>query len=307
MVLDRWLSPRTLALGSVSLIASCTALGLTASRTASSSAAASPVVSPKPLAAPLAASNARPASSVEKTPCRDDMVLVERTCVDRYEAHLLERQPGGTLTPYPPHERPRKGHYVAASSKGSKPQAFISQREAASACEHAGKRLCKLTEWYRACTGSERTTYPYGATYEPKRCNVGKNHLLSMLHGASSRNWSYAAFNDPKLATTPGFLARSGEYDGCASPEGVHDMVGNLHEWVADLVDRTLPSKLPVPAIIERRIGRNAGNGIFMGGFFSTTNEHGSGCTFTTAAHEPRYHDYSTGFRCCSDATPADP
>jgi formylglycine-generating enzyme required for sulfatase activity len=247
------------------------------------------------------------AKSVQKAPCSDDMVLVERTCVDRYEAHLLERQADGTLTPYPAHQRPEKGHYVAASSKGAKPQAFISQCEAATACEHAGKRLCKLTEWYRACTGSDNTTYPYGATYEPKRCNVGKTHLLSMLHGASSRNWSYAAFNDPKLATTPGFLALSGEYDGCASPEGVHDMVGNLHEWVADRVDRTLPSKLPVPAIIQRRIGRNAGNGIFMGGFFSTTNEHGSGCTFTTAAHDPRYHDYSTGFRCCSDATPADP
>jgi hydroxymethylpyrimidine/phosphomethylpyrimidine kinase len=40
-----------------------------------------------------------------------------------------------------------------------------------------------------------------------------------------------------------------------------------------------------------------------MGGFFSTKSEHGDGCTFTTAAHDVRYHDYSTGFRCCRDAT----
>jgi formylglycine-generating enzyme required for sulfatase activity len=230
------------------------------------------------------------------------MVLVEHTCIDRHEAHLLCEQADGTVAPHPPHLRPPAGRYLAASSAGTKPQAFISQLEAAAACENAGKRLCKLTEWYRACTGRAKMIYPYGPRFEAGRCNVGKKHLLSALHGASPKNWTYAHFNDPELARTPGFLALTGEYAGCASAEGAHDLVGNLHEWVADRVDHTLPSKLPVPAIIQRRIGRHVGNGIFMGGFFSTTNEHGDGCTFTTAAHDPRYHDYSTGFRCCQDA-----
>lgn len=308
MAFDRWPSPHTLVLGSVWLVASCTALGITASHSSSSSAALSSAA-PSPAAAPKAkaalASPVVTAVATATAPCSDDMVLVERTCVDRYEAHLLEQHTDGSRTPYPAHQRPEKARYLAASAPGTKPQAFISQREARAACENTGKRLCKLTEWYRACTGSAKTTYPYGATYAPRRCNVGKTHLLSKLHGADSRNWSYAAFNDPQLATTPGFLALTGEYRDCASAEGVHDMVGNLHEWVDDLVDRTLPTKLPVPAIIQRRIGRNAGNGIFMGGFFSTMNEHGSGCTYTTAAHDPRYHDYSTGFRCCRDAEQA--
>jgi len=52
---------------------------------------------------------------------------------------------------------------------------------------------------------------------------------------------------------------------------------------------------------MRAHIGRNVGKGVFMGGFFSTTNEHGSGCEFVTMAHEPKYHDYSTGFRCCKD------
>ncbi len=221
--------------------------------------------------------------------------------MDRFEAHLVEQLPDGSLQPFPPHERPERGHLIARSTAGVKPQAFISQREAAAACRNAGKRLCKLTEWYRACIGSQKTVYPYGAKYEAKRCNVGRPHLLSMLHGSSSSRWSYADFNDPRLATTEGFLARAGEYEGCTTSEGVHDMVGNLHEWVEDLVDRSLPKKLPVRPVIERRIGRNTGNGIFMGGFFSTTNEHGEGCTYTTAAHDPGYHDYSTGFRCCQD------
>ena len=40
-----------------------------------------------------------------------------------------------------------------------------------------------------------------------------------------------------------------------------------------------------------------------MGGFYSTANQHGAGCYYTTIAHEPSYHDYSTGFRCCMDAS----
>jgi formylglycine-generating enzyme len=297
-------SPRLLLLGSVWLFASCAALGLSASSGRGPASITHSLAPARPTSKPAAGTTTRaaqPASQSTRS-CGDDMVLVEQTCVDRFEAHLLEQHSDGTLVPHAASKRPERKRYVAASSAGTKPQAFISQVEAAAACENAGKRLCRLSEWFRACTGSQKTTYPYGRSFEPGRCNVGKTHLLSQLHGANSRNWSYADFNDPELARRPGFLALTGEYGGCESSEGVKDMVGNLHEWVADRVDHTLRSKLPVPAIIKRRIGRHVGNGIFMGGFFSTTSEHGDGCTFTTAAHDPRYHDYSTGFRCCKDA-----
>jgi hypothetical protein len=42
-----------------------------------------------------------------------------------------------------------------------------------------------------------------------------------------------------------------------------------------------------------------------MGGFFSTHEQLGPGCKYVTYAHEPSYHDYSTGFRCCADAPSA--
>ena len=29
------------------------------------------------------------------------------------------------------------------------------------------------------------------------------------------------------------------------------------------------------------------------------THKHGDGCDYVTTAHAPKYHDYSTGFRCC--------
>jgi sulfatase modifying factor 1 len=319
-MLAGWRSPRTLVLGGAGVVASCAAVGLGASHggiAAHAVAAATPPSGARFLTADIRRAaqrdkrqNVAAAASVTTPPavrapaCPAQAVLVGDTCVDRYEGHLLEQLPDGTRIPHPAHERPIKGRYVAACAAGMKPQAFISQVEAAAACENAGKRLCGLREWYRACTGAEGRTYPYGNSYEAGRCNVGKKHLLSIMHGASPGGWSYADFNDPALGQADGFLALTGAHAGCASNEGVTDLVGNLHEWVADRVDDSLPSKLPLPAIIERRIGRHAGNGIFMGGFFSTLNQHGEGCQFTTAAHDPRYHDYSTGFRCCADPAP---
>jgi hypothetical protein len=53
-------------------------------------------------------------------------------------------------------------------------------------------------------------------------------------------------------------------------------MVGNIHEWTDD--------------------------GSFRGGYYLDTEINGEGCDYKTSAHAPWYYDYSTGFRCCSDA-----
>ena len=64
---------------------------------------------------------------------------------------------------------------------------------------------------------------------------------------------------------------------GCASADGIMDLMGNLHEWTAD------------PA------------GTFRGGFFVDTRINGDGCLYATTAHDVNHWDYSTGFRCCAD------
>lgn len=249
-----------------------------------------------PAARPVHASDAPPRA------CPPEMALTAGTCMDRYEARLLERGKDGSLTPFPPFARPKNATLVADSRAGVRPQAYISRNEAASACLNAGKRLCTLSEWYRACRGEHDTLYPYGATYVKGRCNVGKPHLLSMLHGDDPNAWSYdAGFNDPELDQRPGFLAKTGEYSECVTSDGVFDLVGNLHEWVADRVDASIAQKMPLKPEIRARVSRHVGKGVFMGGFFSTMNQHGAGCEFVTMSHEPSYHDYSTGFRCCKD------
>ena len=234
------------------------------------------------------------------------MVRTGEICIDRYEAHLVLPTSSGGFATYPPHQRPpAQGGYSACSEPGVRPQAYISRIEATLACENAGKRLCSVEEWYRACrggSGSQGTTYPYGAQFERGRCNVGKSHLLTQHFGDNPRAWKYDEhFNSPLLDQLPGFLEPTAHHEGCVSSYGVYDMVGNLHEWVLDRVDASLASKLPLQDGIRRRLRANTGKGVFMGGFFSTSSQHGRGCDFVTIAHEPGYHDYSTGFRCCRE------
>lgn len=244
-----------------------------------------------------------PPEPQQTSPCPEGMVRIGAYCIDRFEASLVVVMPDGTRRPHPPHERPpRSAKYAAQVVKGQKPQAYISRDEAEVACENAGKRLCSVGEWYEACRGAAHTTYPYGQRFRKESCNVGKRHLLTRFFGPDPGNWKYTEhFNNPMLNQLDGYLARTGEYADCVSDYGVHDMVGNLHEWVS--FQSPNPSSRSLPAPPNSR-PKTRGNGLFMGGFYSTLSQHGHGCGFATTGHEPAYHDYSTGFRCCADAAP---
>jgi formylglycine-generating enzyme required for sulfatase activity len=144
--------------------------------------------------------------------------------------------------------------------------------------------------------------YPYGNHWIAKKCNSDRPHLLSIRFGTDARRWRYADFNDPTLDQEPGFLEKTGVFDQCGGDFGVYDLVGNLHEWVSDTVDDAMIQQLEAEDVNRNHQPSNPGNGVFLGGFFSTHQELGPGCKFTTVAHEPSYHDYSTGFRCCAPA-----
>lgn len=254
--------------------------------------------------AALASASASAVAEAAGAPCPADMVLVGRTCVDRHEAFLLVVGSDGSTQRHPYYERLVKGvTYRAANEAGAFPQGYISRVESKAACENAGKRLCSKAEWTRACKAKGWQTYPYGQQGKREVCNTGKLHLLSQMFKNPKGGIKYDDhFNSPELNKTPGYLAKSAEYSGCASELGVFDMVGNLHEWVSDTVTEDLMAKLDEEDVERRDQPWRVGNGVFMGGFYSTTSEHGPGCTFITVAHEPSYHDYSTGFRCCKAA-----
>ncbi len=230
-----------------------------------------------------------PVPPPEPTPppsrCPPEMAPVGKYCIDRYEAYVVEILSGGRERPHSPYAVVDGLEVRAKSAKGVIPQAYISQVQAARACANAGKRLCSELEFRTACSGGDPANdYPYGGQVRmPGYCNEGKGSSMVRLFGNDPLQWTSEEFNDPRLNQWDGGLAATGSYEKCVSPFGVHDCVGNLHEWGADPADES-------------------GRARFRGGFYGDAEINGQGCRYVTRAHGPMYHDYSTGFRCCGDA-----
>jgi formylglycine-generating enzyme required for sulfatase activity len=230
------------------------------------------------------------------------MVRVPNTpadfCIDRFEAHLLELRNGAWF----PHESsvsPKNKTIKAVVAPNVLPQSSVNRFQAESACRNAGKRLCTLAEWKRACMGEPGFTYPYGNDEQAGKCNTGKPHLPSSLDGTDPKKWN---MKNPWY-NMAGFLAKTGTYPECVSSFGAYDMVGNLHEWVSTLADEKMAAGASGNGKANPSGFRvSVGNGIFMGGFYSTRNENGPGCSYMTSVHAPSQDDYSIGFRCCKDA-----
>jgi formylglycine-generating enzyme len=212
--------------------------------------------------------------------CPPEMAFVDdgALCVDRWEARV-EVDDGLGWAPHSPYETLGQisGQTRAVSEPGVVPQGYISGEQAQEACLGAGKRLCTIDEYRAACQGPGQTVYPYGNTYEHGVCNEGRaeHPVIELFPGGGPEIWDSTHMNDPLINQQADTLALTGERAGCESGYGAFDMVGNLHEWVAD------------PA------------GTFCGGFYVDAEINGKGCLYKTTAHAFTYHDYSTGFRCC--------
>jgi sulfatase modifying factor 1 len=219
-------------------------------------------------------------------PCPAGMAHVLAYCIERWVADVVEVDDGGTERPHSPYYVIDAGVTVRAkAAPGVAPQGYISQLQASAACANAGKRLCTKDEFSRACEGPDAGNwYPYGGeVHEAGACNEGKGSTMVRFFGSDPTKWTYAEFNDPRLNEWDGGLAPTAAFAGCESPDGIFDLVGNLHEWGADPADSN-------------------GHGRFRGGFYGDAEINGHGCLYVTSAHELAYHDYSTGFRCCCDA-----
>jgi formylglycine-generating enzyme len=205
-------------------------------------------------------------------PCPSNMAHVGTSCVDKYEASLVERTASGEAA-FSPYQAPN-GHDVrAVSVRGVVPQAHISMVEARRACAASGKRLCKAKEWKTACKGPEATRYPYGDKRTPGACvDTNRTSPMNVLHHGERTG---KTMNDPRANQMNNTVEPSGAKESCTNGYDVHDMVGNVHEWTDDAS--------------------------FRGGYYLDTKLNGEGCDYRTTAHAPAYYDYSTGFRCCAD------
>lgn len=160
---------------------------------------------------------------------------------------------------------------------GELPTYMASWQEAKASCESVGKRLCADTEWTLACEGPNRQPYPYNDGYarDATACNIDKPYI-----------WPQPVkVYDPKLQGAE--LARldqrepSGSRIACVSPYGVHDMVGNVDEWVVNV----------------SQFGQPHLSGL-KGGYWGPVRTR---CRPMTTAHDEQFRYYQIGFRCCGD------
>jgi formylglycine-generating enzyme required for sulfatase activity len=184
-----------------------------------------------------------------------------RFCVDREE--FAEAAP----SPCPPPEGTSAENVAAAPAAPASclmPIVNKTWTDAKALCEGRGARLCKETEWEFACEGPEMSPYPYGWKRDSTLCNFDK----TSLGGAEDKLKDLRAPLDA--------------FPECKSPFGIHDMVGNVDEWV------------------ERENSAPPYRSALRGGWWLPGRNR---CRAATTAHDEGYSGKQVGFRCCKDAT----
>ena len=90
------------------------------------------------------------------------------------------------------------------------PITWVTWFDATNFCQWASKELPSEKQWERAARGSAGFEYPWGNEFDPT--------LAKLASKSTSKNK----------------VAKVGSFPKGASPEGAHDLIGNVWEWVKD-------------------------------------------------------------------------
>ena len=171
------------------------------------------------------------------------------------------------------------------------PVESVTWEESNSYCKKIGKRLPTEAEWEFAARGGTSTEYYWGDGFDSSKGNFCDSNC--------DRNIRATEASDGYKYTAP-----VGKFP--PNPLGLHDMSGNVAEWVADWMDPeknyyiVSPKDNPVGPIHMNSALRGGSNEkIFRGGSWESGQR-----TLRSAWRKALFTDYrieSLGFRCVAD------
>ncbi|MFO0548553.1 MAG: SUMF1/EgtB/PvdO family nonheme iron enzyme [Polyangiaceae bacterium] len=170
--------------------------------------------------------------------------------------------------------------YEWPNRPGVIPRNLTSWQEAKDRCEGIGKRLCTDVEFTFACEGEEMRPHVTGFDRDPKKCWFDRKYRLR-TYDFPKHDACLADFACRLALFVVDQRVETGKMAECVSPEGVHDLNGNVNEWVA------LPNK---------GFSKRAG---LKGGWWGPVRDR---CRPITTFHGESDYGYEVGFRCCKDA-----